>query len=90
MKSAPLFQSGQSQAVRLPKECHFTGTEVYIRVFEDMVILFPKESSWTPLFRSLDMFSDDFMEERAFQSDGQEQRDTRPENHPKKARRRGK
>ena len=40
MKTAKLFENGRSQAVRLPKECRFRGKEVYIRKYEDIVILF--------------------------------------------------
>lgn len=65
MRTATLFQNGRSQAVRLPKECRFTGKEVYVRKLEDMVILLPKRSSWAPLLRSLHEFSDDFMADRA-------------------------
>lgn len=64
MKTAALFKNGRSQAVRLPKECRFAGKEVYVRKYEDIVILFPKRSPWTPLVNSLDKFSDDFMSER--------------------------
>jgi len=64
MKTAKLFENGRSQAVRLPKECRFRGKEVYVRRFEDIVILFPKGSPWGPLVNSLDKFSDDFMTER--------------------------
>jgi len=64
MKTAKLFENGRSQAVRLPKECRFRGKEVYVRRFEDIVILFPKRSPWGPLVNSLDKFSDDFMTER--------------------------
>ena len=31
MRTAKLFQNGQSQAVRLPKEFRFEGEEVYIK-----------------------------------------------------------
>ena len=64
MKTAKLFENGRSQAVRLPKECRFRGKEVYVRKYEDIVILFPKRSPWGPLISSLDNFSDDFMMER--------------------------
>ena len=64
MKTAKLFENGRSQAVRLPKECRFEGKEVYVRKYEDIVILFPKRSAWGPLVNSLDKFSDDFMAER--------------------------
>ena len=65
MKTAKLFENGRSQAVRLPKECRFRGKEVYVRKYEDIVILFPKRSPWGPLVNSLDNFTDDFMVERS-------------------------
>ena len=64
MKVAKLFKNGRSQAVRLPKECRFVGKEVFVRKYEDIVILCPKRSSWGPLVDSLDRFTDDFMAER--------------------------
>ncbi|MBP7831370.1 MAG: AbrB/MazE/SpoVT family DNA-binding domain-containing protein [Kiritimatiellae bacterium] len=65
MKTASLFTNGGSQAVRLPKECRFRGREVYVRKFEDVVILFPKRNPWSPLVNSLKKFSADFMSDRA-------------------------
>jgi antitoxin VapB len=64
MKTATLFTNGRSQAVRLPKDCRFTGKEVFVRKFENVVILFPKRAPWTPLVNSLSKFSTDFMEDR--------------------------
>ncbi len=64
MQTAKLFINGRSQAVRLPKEFRFPGSDVYIRKFEEIVMLFPKKSPWTSLVKSLDMFSEDFMTER--------------------------
>ncbi len=64
MKTATLFTNGRSQAVRLPKECRFAGREVFIRKFEDVVILFPKRNPWSPLVHSLKTFTDDFMSDR--------------------------
>ena len=64
MQTAKLFENGRSQAVRLPKECRFRGNEVFVRKYEDIVILFPKRSPWAPLVNSLDKFTDDFMAER--------------------------
>jgi antitoxin VapB len=65
MKTATLFTNGRSQAVRLPKECRFSGKEVFIRKIEDVVVLFPKRAPWSPLVSSLGKFSDDFMADRA-------------------------
>ena len=73
MQTAKLFENGRSQAVRLPKECRFGGSEVFVRKYEDIVILFPKGSPWAPLVDSLDKFTDDFMAERN-QPEGQERK----------------
>ncbi|MBI5198369.1 MAG: AbrB/MazE/SpoVT family DNA-binding domain-containing protein [Nitrospirae bacterium] len=64
MKTARLFINGRSQAVRLPKDCRFSGSDVYVKKFEGLVILFSKDNPWAPLLNSLDRFSDDFLSER--------------------------
>jgi len=67
MATAKLFQNGQSQAVRLPKEFRFDNLkEVYIKKINGMVVLIPKSNTdvWESLFDTLDDFSDDFMQER--------------------------
>ena len=61
MMIAKLFENGQGQAVRLPKECRINGDEVAVSKVGDMVILMPKECKWTGFLDSLEMFSDDFM-----------------------------
>lgn len=45
---AKLFWNGRSQAVRLPKEFRFEGTEVAIRRQDDMVILEPLDKRRWP------------------------------------------
>ncbi len=65
--TAKLFQNGQSQAVRLPKEFRFENLkEVFIKKINGMVVLIPKEnkSVWDTMFDNLDNFSDDFMQTR--------------------------
>ena len=64
MKTAKLFQNGQSQAVRLPKEFRFDGDEVFIKKSGSAVVLIPRGDSWSALFDSLDKFSDDYLTER--------------------------
>lgn len=64
MKTARLFINGRSQAVRLPKECRFEGSDVYVKKYQGLVILFSKDNPWGTLLDSLDRFSDDFMDER--------------------------
>ena len=65
MRTAKLFKNGRSQAVRLPKEFRFDGTQVFIKKVGDMVVLIPEQGSWQTLFNSLEQFSDDFMESRS-------------------------
>jgi len=60
MVVAKLFNNGQSQAVRLPKEYRFTGAEVYIQKVGHAVMLFPKEQAWETFLNGLNSFTDDF------------------------------
>jgi len=64
MKTAKLFQNGQSQAVRLPKDFRFDDDHVFIKKSGNVVILIPAKGSWETLMKSLDKFSPDFMSER--------------------------
>ena len=43
MQTARIFNNGNSQAVRLPKEFRFDEDEVVIKKIGDMVILLPKK-----------------------------------------------
>ncbi|MEW5692489.1 MAG: type II toxin-antitoxin system VapB family antitoxin [Candidatus Hydrogenedentota bacterium] len=61
MQTAKIFRNGRSQAIRLPKEFRFEGSDVYIKKFEDIVILIPKNNPWKSLINSLNKFTDDFM-----------------------------
>ena len=63
MKTAKVFKSGNSQAVRIPKEFHLEGEEVEIRRQGGALILRSRKKSWAALFESLNKFSDDFMEQ---------------------------
>ncbi len=65
MKIAKLFQNGQSQAVRLPKEFRFEGEEVFIKKMGEVTILIPVKNPWGSLRNSINKFSDDFMDSRA-------------------------
>ena len=65
MLTAKIFQNGRSQAVRLPKEYRFNDSEVLTHKVGDVLMIFPKsqEDSWNMLLTSLDLFSDDFMDD---------------------------
>lgn len=45
-RTAKIFLTNRSQAVRLPKEFQFSVDEVYIRREGERVILSPRPSSW--------------------------------------------
>lgn len=60
-ETAKIFENGRSQAVRLPKRFRFTGDEVYIQKFGNMVMLVPKEKAWETFLEGLHSFTDDFM-----------------------------
>jgi antitoxin VapB len=64
MKTARIFINGRSQAVRLPKDCRFTGTDVYVKKLQGIVMLIPKGDPWASLVNSLDHFTHDFMATR--------------------------
>jgi antitoxin VapB len=61
MKTARVFRSGNSQAVRIPKEFRIEGDEVEILKKGRSLVLRPRRRSWASLVRSLDRFTDDFM-----------------------------
>ncbi len=55
METAKLFTTGGSQAVRLPKDYRFEGTEVFIRKEGKAVIIEPKSKRRWPrnFFKSI-------------------------------------
>lgn len=64
MDTAKIFQNGRSQAVRLPEEYRFEGTEVLIKRVGNAVVLLPHEQSWETFFSSLAQFEAGFTLER--------------------------
>jgi antitoxin VapB len=68
-RTAKLFCNGRSQAVRLPAEFRFEGSEVFVEKDPDTgnVILSPKpHSSWEKFFKLRDQVDvpEEFMSER--------------------------
>jgi antitoxin VapB len=55
-RTAKLFQNGRSQAVRLPAQYRFDGSEVFIRrdLATGDVILSRRPESWEDLFELMD------------------------------------
>ena len=63
MNTAKIFKSGNSQAVRLPKEFQFDVSEVEIYRRGDEVVLRKKLQNLSRVFDLLTDMSDDFMED---------------------------
>jgi antitoxin VapB len=62
---AKLFMHGRSQAVRLPKEFRFEGTEVFVRRMGDEVVLSSRpRASMASLVDALEMFEPGFTMQR--------------------------
>ncbi|MCD6198155.1 MAG: AbrB/MazE/SpoVT family DNA-binding domain-containing protein [Deltaproteobacteria bacterium] len=62
MNTAKIFKSGNSQAVRLPKEFQFDTSEVQIFWRGNEVVLTNKPQNLSRVFELLTELSDDFME----------------------------
>ena len=62
MKTAKIFRSGNSQAVRIPKEFQLDGDEVEIQKKGNSLVFEPKKRNHGHhLVESLDKFTEDFM-----------------------------
>ena len=72
MEVAKIFETGRSQAVRLPKKFRFDDNEVLIQRLGDAVMLVPKDAAWKTFLDGLDSFSDDFLAEGRGQGAQQE------------------
>lgn len=61
MQTAKIFQSGNSQAVRLPKEFRFDSDEVGIKRVGTVVVLYDPNDRYHRLTSALEQFTADFM-----------------------------
>lgn len=61
-RTAKVFMTNRSQAVRLPKEFQFASREVFIRKEGDDVILSPRPQSWADYLDHGPKASPDFMD----------------------------
>jgi antitoxin VapB len=68
MKTAKLFRNGRSQAVRLPSEFRFEGSEVYVRRDPESgdVVLSRRPESWKDFFELMKTVEvpEDFLTDR--------------------------
>ena len=60
-RTAKVFMTNRSQAVRLPKEYQFETDEVFIRKEGEDVILSPRPRDWRAYLESAPVASDAFM-----------------------------
>jgi antitoxin VapB len=67
MKTVKIFKSGNSKAVRIPKEYHINAEELIINKVGNTLILFPRDDPWELFKKSLSEFSKDVF------SDGRKQ-----------------
>ena len=61
-RTAKVFMTNRSQAVRLPKEFQFNTDEVFIRKEGEDVILSPRPKEWRPYLDSGPIACEAFME----------------------------
>ena len=63
MKTVKIFKSGNSQAVRIPREYQIMDNEMIIKKIGNTIILFPKNDPWELFKKSLEEFSVDFLKD---------------------------
>jgi antitoxin VapB len=61
-RTARVFMTNRSQAVRLPKEYQFSTDEVFIRKQGEDVILSPRPHDWRPYLEGAPVASASFMD----------------------------
>lgn len=61
LRTAKVFMTNRSQAVRLPKEYQFSTAEVFIRKEGEDVILSPRPRDWGAYLEAAPAASDTFM-----------------------------
>ncbi len=64
MLTAKVFQSGNSQAIRIPNEVRTDQHEFSIQRFGEGFILLPVNDPWAALRASIGTMPQDFMEDR--------------------------
>jgi antitoxin VapB len=60
MQTTKVFKSGNSQAIRIPKEYQVDEEELIINKIGNTIILFPKNDPWELFKKSLTEFTSDY------------------------------
>ena len=58
-----IFNNGNSQAIRIPKEYRFEENEVFISKIGSALVIYPHNDRFAVLMESLHEFTDDFLED---------------------------
>ncbi|WP_298606881.1 antitoxin [uncultured Thiothrix sp.] len=69
MDTAKVFQTGRSQAVRLPKAFRFDVDTVAVKAFGNGVLLLPMDNPWVIMQEALTEFEEGFVLERGEQGE---------------------
>lgn len=72
MRRSKVVTSGNSQAVRIPKEYQVQEEELFIQRIGRTLILFPKSDPWESFVQGLGDFTEDFAREGRNQPNQQE------------------
>ncbi len=68
MKKTKIFKSGNSFAIRIPKNYHIDTEEVYIAKQDNKLVIFPEREKWDVLFEILEEVEEaqtkDFLKDR--------------------------
>ena len=75
MQIVKVFKSGNSQAVRIPKEFSIEEKELYIQKIGNTLVLTSMNDPWSSLRKSLTMFSEDVFSNGREQPKNQERED---------------
>jgi len=63
MEVAKILSEGETQLVELPKGFRFDEDEVFVNRVGDTLILVPKQRNVKGMLETLNLFTDDFMED---------------------------
>lgn len=64
MNTIKLTKQDNHQFLEIPQEYEIQGQEVYLKRVGNILMLIPVDNPWQTFFDSLDLFSDDFMNQR--------------------------
>jgi antitoxin VapB len=60
MKTAKVFKSGNSQAIRLPKEYRLESDEIFLNRIGNVLIIIPKDDPWSIFSQGIKEIGNDY------------------------------